>query len=343
MTYRFWRIDQLIRSGRYPNVPELACDLEVSRRTIERDVAYMRDLLGAPIEYDRTRRGYHYTEASFQVPSVELTEGELAALMVSARLLAGYEATGLAPVVRRALKRIMALLPNQVVVEPDDLERMIGFAPTPTAGDAREVALLFDRLTDAVSRRRSVEIRYYSASSKAESRRCIDPYTLYHARGVWYVIGYCHTRKDIRLFALHRILEARVTEMGFRIPEDYSPGSYMGHAWRAFRGEELDMVLRFSPEISSQVAERRWHATQQLEPQKDGSLQVHMRVAGQPEVVSWILSWGEMCEVLAPASLREAVARRVRRLATLYENVPESMAPSEHSFPTAFDGPAALH
>ncbi len=74
---RMMVIDQALRANRWPNSTTLARELEVTIRTVRRDVAYLRNQLRAPIRFDPRRNGYHYTEPTYRLPLFQLTEGEL--------------------------------------------------------------------------------------------------------------------------------------------------------------------------------------------------------------------------------------------------------------------------
>ena len=122
--YRIWRIHTLIQADRCPPVPKLARELEVHPRTIERDIEYLRDVLGAPIAFNPRRRVYVYTDPSFELPAVQLKQGELAALMIAARCLADYVQSPLGPVARQALERLSHMMPGQLLFGPGELEHL---------------------------------------------------------------------------------------------------------------------------------------------------------------------------------------------------------------------------
>lgn len=310
--YRLWYIHLQLKSGRHPTVAGLARDLEVSRRTIERDIAYLRDVFAAPLEYDRRRNGYRYTEPTFELSPMTLSEGEVAALLVMVRLLSEHLESPLAPVVQRAIDRLMQLLPAEVLVEQAEFERFVTFGPGHALDEPQELARRFEALMTAITERRRLRIRYYTASRREEGCRDVDPYNLYFARGSWYLIAYCHRRRDILLFALQRIRAIQPLAETFTRPEGYAPEEFMRHAWQAYRGEQVvDVTLRFAPTVAHQVQERRWHPTQRSEPQEDGSLLLHLQVAVTPELEGWVLRWGEFCQVLDPPGLRAAVRRRL--------------------------------
>ena len=89
-------IDQALRGQKWPTERSLAGELEVNSRTVRRDLKYMRDQLRAPIKFNRGRRGYWYTEATYQLPFLRLTEGELVALFLAEQMFA--------PVPRHAIR-----------------------------------------------------------------------------------------------------------------------------------------------------------------------------------------------------------------------------------------------
>ena len=87
------RIHQLIQSGAHPNASTLARDLEVSTKTVHRDIEFIRDRLRLPIEYDGARFGFVYTQEVGSFPSLQITEGELFALLVAEKALQQYRGT----------------------------------------------------------------------------------------------------------------------------------------------------------------------------------------------------------------------------------------------------------
>ena len=84
---RLLRIHRLVQARRYPNIPDLARLLGVSRSTIQRDVGTLRDQMGAPLAFNPIENGYEYTEEGFTFPDVQMSEGEILALMVADRAL----------------------------------------------------------------------------------------------------------------------------------------------------------------------------------------------------------------------------------------------------------------
>ena len=103
---RLVRIDGELRSKRWPNAATLARLLEVTERTIHRDIDCLRDQLGAPIEYDSSHHGYYYREESYHLALPQVTEGECLALFLAERLLRQYKGLPLAGDLQRLFKKI---------------------------------------------------------------------------------------------------------------------------------------------------------------------------------------------------------------------------------------------
>lgn len=108
---RVYQIDSLIRSGRYPNVPELAQRLEISTRTVEKDIEYLKNYFFAPLQYSHKMRGYFYTENNFVLPRIIFTEGEIVALFLGQKLLRRYRGTPYEDSIRFAFMVSYRLLP----------------------------------------------------------------------------------------------------------------------------------------------------------------------------------------------------------------------------------------
>ncbi len=301
----------LIKERYYPNCNTLADRFEVHRRTAERDIERLRDLFKAPLEYDPYRRGYYYT-SDFTLPQVWLSEGEAVALYLGQKLLMQCRGTPFEEDIHWALAKIRALLPARVQVDLERVGQVISFHVDPLRGDESQVATWYRQLAAAIEQRRTVEMTYYSASRDAVTRRRVDPYHLHFADGAWYVIGHCAERQAFRTFALFRILSLRVTDQEFLIKSDFSIDDYLANAFFLERGEPQEVVIRFDPYQARYIRERQWHPTQRLEEHPDGSITLSLRVGGLGEVQRWVMSFGSHAEVLAPASLRQAVISELR-------------------------------
>jgi len=316
---RIYFIHSEIKAGKYPNVPLLARTLEVSTRAVERDVELMRDMLGAPIVYSYGRKGYYYENDFYSIPPMRFTEGELVALYLGEKLLAQYKGHPYENGIKTAYAKILALLPGSAAINYDEIERTLSFAVEEARGDKRLVLQWYQTMQDAILTKRTVRADYYSASRDSRDNRLIDPYHLRFQAGAWYCIGYCHNRREIRIFALDRFYGLELTDRLFEMDGEFSIDEYLSQSLNLERGREPQEVeVLFDRKAAIWVRERRWHESQRLDEKPDGSVILKLTVSGLGEVKRWILGFGGQAEVLAPPELKAEIAKDIKKMAEKY-------------------------
>jgi predicted DNA-binding transcriptional regulator YafY len=316
--WRLYEIDKLISQGLYPNCSYLADHLEVHKRTVERDIERLRDLFAAPIEYDRKKKGYYYTEP-FSLPPVRLREGEAIALFLGQKLLAQCKGTPLEEFVENAMLKIRMLLSQEIDVSLERVVEAVSFHVDPLRGEEVEVAQNYGILVDAMEQRRVVEMEYYSASRDAHTRRRIEPYHLRLVGGAWYCIAYCHNRREVRTFALDRMQSLTITEERFEIPKDFSISEYLGHSWIIERGTPTRVVIEFDSSQVPHICNKQWHHSQKLETLPDGSLRMTLTTGSLGEIMRWVLSFGSHARIIEPEALRRQVIAELDKARRNYD------------------------
>lgn len=315
---RMIALDRAVRAGDFPNARHIARRLEVHPRTVHRDIAFLRDRCGAPLEYEPVRHGYYYRDPTYRLTLGDLTEGELVALLLAERALQTYRATPYAAELARLLGKLAAFLPEHVTIDPGDLAGLPSFR---VAAAAEVDPGLFAALARAAREGRRLRVRYRSASRGGEAERLIDPYELVSAHGAWYLIGRCHRHGDVRTFHAGRIGAAESTGERFDRPGDFRLDAYLADAFGIYRGadgERHRVRLLFTGEAARYVAERTWHPSQAAEPAADGGLILTFELSHLQEIARWALSWGCECLVLEPEELRARVAREASESAARY-------------------------
>lgn len=317
--HRLVRIHSLIKAGFYPNVEGLVEVLEVGRRTVLRDLEYLRDVCRAPLEYDYKRKGYYYQEQSFELPMLTLTEGEILTLALGLDLLGRYRGTSLEPVLQSLLEKLPLFFPQHISIRAEALQQVISFGIEPLRGKEEKVEDNFRLLSRAILERRRVEMLYYTASRDAYTRRQVDPYHLRHMEGAWYLFAYCHLRREVRIFALDRMDQLSLLEETFSPPAEFNVQQLLRDAWRLeLGGQPRPVVVRFDREAARYVRGKQWHPSQTMRDLPDGSLLFQIIVGGLGEVTRWLLQFGSHAEVIEPLELRQAVADEIERMADVY-------------------------
>jgi predicted DNA-binding transcriptional regulator YafY len=316
---RLFTIDRELREQQFPTAGRLAELCEVNIKTIERDLAYLRDQYLAPVEYCRKRRGWRYSEPTYRLPAVLITEGELVALFLAGQLLGQHRGTPYEAALARTIEKLADLLPDEVSVQWASVEQAHSFRSSVTSLADVE---LFRKLADCVIRRKQIRVRYWTASREAETERVIDPWHLTLVDGEWFLIGFCRLRNAERMFAPGRIRELVETGETFEVPASFSPARYFEGTFRVIRGDETaprkTVRLRFGPGAARYVREKLHHPSQILTELADGWLEAQFTLGTLLEVKRWILNWGAECEVLEPADLREELVREAAAMLGVY-------------------------
>ena len=309
---RMLRIHQAIQAGKYPNATALAGELEVSTKSIYRDIDFMRDRLELPIEFAVARNGFHYTQEVGSFPTLQITEGELFALLVAEKSLQQYRGTTFEKPLRSAFKKMAAALPDTISLNLADWEQTISFR---TSIEPILNLEIFDALAQATAQRKQLELTYRKPGRKETEPRVVDPYHLANINGEWFLFAYCHLRNDIRTFVPARILQAKPTGRAFVRPPKFSLQKRLRDSFGVLTGPgEFDVVVRFDELAADYIREKRWHPSQQLTESEDGGVQLRLKLSSLAEIQRWILSWGGRATVLAPVELAQSVKAAARAI-----------------------------
>jgi proteasome accessory factor B len=315
---RYLKIAMILKD--YPDgisAQALADRIGVSKRTVYRDVLAMDEQAGLPIWNDEGKFGL---EGGAFLQPLALTLHEATTLFLAARMLAKASDEHDTELIG-AFVKLASILPP---VLAEHIQATVdAFSTTPPNETFTRV---FRVLAEAWAKQRVVQIEYDSGvyDPKKGPRKtrvrplAIEPSALTHAL---YLIGYDESRKARRTYKVERILSASLTPETFDPIEGEATAREMLKAWDVIADEDpVKVVIRFSPAVAKRAAETRWHPSQDLEPQKDGSLLWRGQIAGMREIRIWILGWGADAEVLEPAALRDEVAAELKKAATLYRD-----------------------
>jgi proteasome accessory factor C len=163
-------------------------------------------------------------------------------------------------------------------------------------------------LKDAARERSRCRITYLKEGAPEPEARELDPYAVVYASGSWYVIGYCHLRRDVRAFRVDRVMEAEARSPGFEVPADFDPAEYVkgGRVFRADTESEDEAVVRYSERVAPWVREQG-----PVEEHEGGALWVRFPNADAGWVVRHVLGYGGEAELLSPPSARHLVTEAV--------------------------------
>jgi len=301
------RIHQSLQSGKFPNATTLARELEVSTKSIQRDLDFMRDRLQLPIEYHPQKVGYHYTGEVTAFPTMHITEGELVALVIAEKALQQYRGTQFEKPLLSAIRKIEQSLPDTISLNLTDIEQTISFR---TRAEPVLNLEIFDTLAKATAQRQQLQLTYRKAGKREGEVRLVDPYHLANINGEWYLFAYDHARKDIRTFVPARVQAVQATGKTFTRTQKFSLEQRLRDSFGVHSGEgQFDVVLRFNARVADYIREKKWHDSQQQSELKNGSVELSLKLSSLIEIERWVLSWGGDVEVIKPKELADAIKR----------------------------------
>jgi len=309
---RMLRIHQSIQARKYPTAATLAREMEMSTKSIHRDLEFMRDRLGLPLEWNGSRQGYHYTEDVNAFPTLSITEGELVALVVAEKALQQYRGTSFEQPLLSAVKKMEQSLPNTISLSLSDIDQTISFR---TRAEPILDLEIFDTLAKATAARRQLELTYRKPAHKETEQRVIDPYHLANINGEWFLFAYDHLRKDIRTFVPARIKQIKQTGKTFSRPQKFSLEKRLRDSFGVQSGKgEYDVVIRFNEHAADYIREKKWHDSQQLRELKNGGVELRLKLSSLAEVERWVLSWSGNAIVVRPRELADSVRQAARKI-----------------------------
>jgi predicted DNA-binding transcriptional regulator YafY len=315
---RQWHILRRLESPRGVTLPELAAglpdDFPKHLRTLRRDLEAL-ETGGYPLVAERAdgQTRWRLLDGA-RAPAVGFSATELLALAVSRDLLRPLEGTALRSALDSAVTKATAAVPPGGV---ELVRRMrdwlsVHLGPYKPYRRHRET---IDRLSRAIAERRTVQVRYFTASRQVTTRREVDPYHLRYVGGALYLDGYDHLRRKLRTFAVERIRSLTVTDHAFQLPLGFDVDEYLGDALVVMQGPPVSLELVFDKPTAAWVRDRLWHPSQRLEPLPGGRLRMTLRVADTRELLGWLLSFGRGVRVVRPAGLRDRVRAEALALA----------------------------
>lgn len=306
------RIHQAILSGKYPNASMLSQELEISTKSIHRDLDFMRERMELPVEFDGSRRGYYYTENVSAFPTMQITEGELIAMVVAEKALQQYRGTNFEKPLTSAFKKMTASLPDTISVNMAEWEQTISFQ---TRAEPILNLEVFGALGKATARHEQLELKYRKPGQRQIETRVVDPYHLANINGEWFLFAFDHLRNDVRTFVPARIKGMKLTGKTFPRPQKFSLEKRLRDSFGVHSAKgEFQVRIRFSEVVADYIREKRWHDSQRLVELKSGGVELHLKLSSLEEIERWVLCWGGNAVVIKPRQLGDMVKRSARRI-----------------------------
>ena len=313
------RLRELIAAGDCPNAPQLAGRMEISLSTVKRYLDQLREC-GAPLENDRRRGGYFFTDPFWQMPPMKLSEGDLLAFFIAEQILKSTGQTFEAAQLRRSLSRLASFLPNEVSVNLTALAAGVSFQNLPFAAAPPETLAL---LTEAAVNQQSVTFDYYSPHNQEPSSRKANVLLLHNFIGDWFAVCYDVNKSDTRDFHAGRMSKVKLLAETFAAPPDWNAEEYLKTGFYMMRGGKLVTVeIHFDQFQAQWIRERgNFHPDERRENLPDGSLRLsfHIGEMGLESVARFCLTYAGNCRVEKPEKLRAIIKQKLLKGLSLHQ------------------------
>jgi predicted DNA-binding transcriptional regulator YafY len=306
---RIYQIDQLLNGRSFVTFEELMNRLEVSRATLKRDLAYMRDRLNAPIVFDREVGGYRLEKQSgnlkYELPGLWFNSDEIFALLTMQHLLNGLDSGGiLTPHIKPLKSRLTELLGST----NDPLDQLQKRIKIETMGSRKFNLDHFQAIGSSLLKRKQLHIDYLGRGKNELTSRDISPQRLIYYKDNWYLDGWCHLKEDIRSFSVDAIQRVEILEKKATDVSEEKLNEELGSGYGIFSGKDVKWVtLKFSPERARWVSKEKWHPKQEGQFLDDGSYQLKIPYSKEPELLIDVMKYGPDVQVIEPKDLRKKI------------------------------------
>jgi predicted DNA-binding transcriptional regulator YafY len=292
---------------------EIADEKPPSTRTLRRYLSVLSDA-GFPWYFDRASGTYRFAEG-YSLRRLNLSQRELLGLVTLKRLGSSLGGT-FASAIEETTQKLLRSSDRRAEVAVESTSFAIRFE---SVALAPEVERVFEQLQNAERERRRVQFAYIDKVGNHTQRR-VDPYGFIVSSGRIYLVGFDHTRNDMRVFAVDNISAPAITPQTFEKPVDFNLEAYGANSVSGvYHANTLtEVTVRFSPVVAKAARAAQVARERRVEPLPDGGVEITYRVVDPLEIVRWTMRWGAEAEVVAPGSARAAAASIAREVAARY-------------------------
>ena len=318
-TARVYKIEMLIRNRGHVSFQTLLDELAVSPATLKRDLDYLKDQLGAPIEYDRFLNGYRFGEEfrgqKHELPGLWFSERELYSLLMAHQLLSELDSEG---VISRHLQPLLDRIHQMLGTSQEDAKMLLKRVKIISPAKRPVPTQFFEMVGEALLNRRRLHIRYLTRGRGEVSERVVSPQRLVHYKNTWYLDGWCHRSDKLRRFSLDAIEHAELLETKAKEVAAKTLEAEMDAGYGIYAGAKRQWAtLSFDAQAAQWVSREEWHPEQKGRFTDDGRFKLQVPYAADTELTMDILRHGGHVAVVAPASLRAMVRKQLQEALSL--------------------------
>jgi len=330
---RQWNLLKMLQTrGDGLPLAQLATELEVTERTIQRDFEMLQEM-GFPVEYaedESKKRFWKLPHDFFRVGPLVLSHTEAMSLVLAEQLFEPIAGTHLAEGLQSVMDKIRSCIPRQALDHFADVDTLT-YIPKFGRTDHGPHADKIHALIEAAQKQQTVKVSYQPLWDAGAFATFFDPYGLVLFDGNLFALGFSHHSKSMRVLKVVRICEVQPSHYTFE-PADINIRRHFEHSFGIVQGsgEPITIVVKFTGKAATLVGERIWHDSQQLvwlapeatlfEPvsNQPDALLATFRLAETGVFKGWLKGFGAHAEVLEPVSLRRELRDELLAAAQVY-------------------------
>lgn len=295
-----------LQSKRIVRAQELAERFEVSLRTIYRDIRTL-EASGVPI-YGEAGIGYSLIEG-YRLPPMSLTQEEATSLVAAEKLMQKFTDQIIQQHFSSAMYKLRAVLKANDKDWVSSIESQVVMQPLQMKYN-ESVPNALATLFESIARKTQVQLLYQAMEANKPTERAIEPVGVFHQDNFWYVIGYCHLRKDYRQFRTDRIEKIQHTELPFKLT--HQPLDFYLQLQKQRPTTSVKILV--NRDIARHLEWERHYYGFVKEEMVDDNVMLTFEVQNLNEgFARWFMMFGDRAKVLEPLELKE----RIRELLTL--------------------------
>ncbi|QFZ87687.1 WYL domain-containing protein [Variovorax paradoxus] len=310
---------RLARRRNGATMEDLKHELEVSLASVKRDIEFLRNRMGCPIDWDPKRHRYFVRDlpdgGRFELPGLWFDAAEVFALLTMIHLVEGVEPGLLVEHLSPMKDRLRSILAagGKSAGELESKVKLIHFAPRKVEPKHFRV------MATALLESKRLSLRYLRRDKQEHTERVISPLQLVHYRENWVLDAWCHLRNELRSFALEAIEAVSVVDEPAKKVSREDMRAHFQSGYGIFAGKAThSAILKFTPERAQWVSLETWHPDQSDRWLPDGSYILEIPYSNDEELVMDLLRFGADVEVLEPPELRTRVYDALRVAASRY-------------------------
>lgn len=315
---RQWQLLRILEDcGNGIDIDELAEQVRFDRRTIERDLAFLKDM-GFPLLYKKGENGKKLwlLQGKFANPEgFEMNLTEMISLHLARQFMSSLSVTPFGKALDDFLGRVKKLLSAKTLNYFSRLDESFYVKQQFAGGSQSDKEDVLKIIQKAISQNKVLDLFYRPGKQREGYRTDFHPYGLVVYEGSFYLVGFSVRASELRTYKLQRIQTAQITQQNFSRPEDFSPERCFSRSFGIIHDEIASITVRcrFSGWAVDIIKEQKWHRTQTIEKDRGNSIEVSFLLNSTTEFKRWILGFGPLATVLEPESLRNEIAESLKK------------------------------